>query len=311
MKESPLFWPVRFKDNTIYILDESLLPHKATYIKVKDYKGACWAIKEMKTLAVGQVLLVLYTFLLVIKKNKLKSNLLHILENVAKNINDTRPTISLKSLTDMVLVWAKTPACLENNILGFLASLKNKRIAQAKEASALIKDNDVILTYCNVSGLMPLMGNFCRLQKKEISFYVAETRPYLQGSRLTAWELKKQGFDVTIIADNMVAKVLSEGKINKVIVGADHLAQNGDIANKIGTYQIAILAKYFRIPFYVLCPPKASTKTGKDIKIEIRPEKELLEYSGIRIAPKGVKAYYPAFDITPNELITKHIYLKV
>ncbi|MCX5709880.1 MAG: hypothetical protein NT088_04040 [Candidatus Omnitrophica bacterium] len=104
---------------------------------------------------------------------------------------------------------------------------------------------------------------------------------------------------------------MAEGKISKVIVGADHLALNGDIANKIGTYQIALLAKYFKIPFYVLCPPPSKVKSGDDIKIEIRPEKELLEFQGKRLAPIGVKGYYPAFDVTPNALITKHIYLEV
>jgi methylthioribose-1-phosphate isomerase len=307
IKESALFWPVKLKGDIIYILDETKLPNKVTYIEVKDYKSSCRAIKEMKTRAVGQVLLVLYTFLLVFKQNKNKKNLVSILEKVATSINKTRPTLSFKFLTDMVLGWARQPDIFEKNILGFLQMLKHKRIEQAREASRLIKDKDVILTYCNVSGLMPMIGEFCRLQKKQIGFYVAETRPYLQGSRLTAWELKKQGFDVTVITDNMVAKVLSEGRINKVIVGADHLAQNGDIANKIGTYQLAILAKHFKIPFYVLCAPKTTTKTGKDIKIEIRPEKELLEYQGIRFAAKGVRGYYPAFDVTPCKLITKHI----
>lgn len=311
IKESPLFWPVRFKDNAIYVLDETLLPQKLSYLKVINLKGACKAIKEMKTRAVGQVLLVMYIFLLILKKNKGNKNLTAILGKAAQELIKTRPTLSFKMLTEMVLGWQKSGAPLEKSILGFLESLKNKRIEQAKAASKLIKDKDVILTYCNVSGLMPLIGEFCRKQKKQIRFYVAETRPYLQGSRLTAWELKNQGFDTTIITDNMVAKVLSEGKIDKIIVGADHLAQNGDIANKIGTYQIAILARYFKVPFYVLCPPKAATETGRDIKIEIRPENEILEYCGIRLAPKGVKAYYPAFDITPNELIAKHIYLNV
>ncbi len=158
---------------------------------------------------------------------------------------------------------------------------------------------------------MPLIAQFCLKENKKISFYVTETRPYLQGSRLTAWELKESGFDVTIISDNMAAQVMHEKRINKVMVGADHLAQNGDIANKIGTYQIAILAKHFNIPFYVLCPPASSAKSGSDIKIEVRPEKELLEYCGISIAPKGVKAYYPAFDVTPDSLITEHIHLKI
>jgi methylthioribose-1-phosphate isomerase len=116
-------------------------------------------------------------------------------------------------------------------------------------------------------------------------------------------------FPVTIITDNMVAYLLSLGKVTKVIVGADHLAQNGDIANKIGTYQIAVVAKYFKIPFYVLCPPPSRLKSGKDIKIEIRPGNELKIYQGLYLAPKEVKAYYPAFDITPDKLITKHIYL--
>ena len=148
-------------------------------------------------------------------------------------------------------------------------------------------------------------------QGKKISFYATETRPYMQGSRLTAWELQKNGFDVTLITDSMVASVISQGKVTKVIVGADHLALNGDIANKIGTYAIAVVARHFKIPFYVLCPPASKTKTGKDIKIEIRPEKELLEYEGLRLAPLGVKGYYPAFDVTPNKLITKHIYLEI
>jgi methylthioribose-1-phosphate isomerase len=109
----------------------------------------------------------------------------------------------------------------------------------------------------------------------------------------------------------MVGAVMSLKKVNKVIVGADHLARNGDIANKIGTYQIAVLAKHFHLPFYVLCPPASKVKTGKEIKIELRPEKEMLEFAGKRIAPAGIKGYYPAFDITPRELITKHILLEI
>jgi methylthioribose-1-phosphate isomerase len=310
MNYSELFWPIKFKEKTIYILDETLLPHKLQFIKVKNYQDACRAIKEMKTRAVGQVLLVLYTFLLVINKNKQKVNL-SLLTKVAKAINSTRPTLSFKFLTDMVLAWAKQGIPLDKAILGFLEGLKQKRIQQAKETSKLIKNNDVILTHCNISGLMPLIGKFAKKANKNISFFVTETRPYLQGARLTAWELKKAGFKVTLITDNMVAQVMKEKKVNKVIVGSDNLAQNGDIANKIGTYQIAILAKHFKIPFYVICPPASSAKTGKDIRIEIRPDKELLVFAGVRFAPRGVKAYYPAFDITPVSLISKHIYLKL
>lgn len=211
----------------------------------------------------------------------------------------------------MVLGWYKSGIPLDKALLGFLDTLKNARTKQAEEAVKLLKDRDVILTHCNVSGLMPLIAALARGKKKKLSFFVTETRPYLQGSRLTAWELLKQGFDVTLITDNMVAKVMSEGKVNKVVVGSDNLAQNGDIANKVGTYQIALIAKYFKIPFYVLCAPRSRAKTGKDIKIEIRPDKEILAYQGVRLAPKDARAYYPAFDVTPNNLITKHIYLKL
>jgi len=203
------------------------------------------------------------------------------------------------------------PFSVEKNILGFLELLKAKRIEQAQEASALFEDGDVILTHCNVSGLLPLIGEFCRKQKKHINFFTTETRPYFQGSRLTAWELQRAGFKVTIIPDSAVAQVFAEGLVNKVITGADQLARNGDIANKIGTYQIALLARNFKIPFYVLAPPPSNAKTGKDIAIEIRPDNELLTIAGQRIAPKEVKGYYPAFDITPAALITRHIYLRI
>ncbi|MFH0855672.1 MAG: S-methyl-5-thioribose-1-phosphate isomerase [Candidatus Omnitrophota bacterium] len=306
MKFSPLFWPIQLKDGVVYILDETLLPRKLTYIKTKNYQEACRAIKEMKTRAVGQVLLVMYIFLQLIKRGKQKD-----LAKVANAINSTRPTLSFKFLTDMVLGWAKSGAPLEKCILGFLEGLKYSRIKQAEEANTLINDGDSILTHCNISGLLPLIGEICRKQGKRIRFFATETRPYMQGSRLTAWELKQAGFDVTLITDGMTAAVMSLGKVNKVIVGADHLAQNGDIANKIGTYGIAVLAKHFKLPFYVLCPPASGLRSGKDIKIEIRPDKEMLEYQGLRLAPKGAKGYYPAFDVTPNKLITKHIHLHI
>jgi len=311
LKFSPLFWPIKFKANTIYILDETLLPQKVKYIKAKTYKQACLAIKEMRTRAVGQVILVMYIFLLVIKQNKSSKNLGPKLKKVAKAINQTRPTLSFKYLTNLVLDWFDKGLSLDKCINSFLETLRDKRTNQAREASKLIKSKDVILTHCNISGLMPLIGEFCLKANKKVSFITTETRPYLQGSRLTAWELNQAGFDVTIITDNMVSQIMHSKKVNKVIVGSDNLAQNGDIANKIGTYQIAVLAKYFKIPFYVICPPASKAKTGEDIKIEIRPDKELLFYKGLALAPKGVRGFYPAFDITPSKLITKHIYLGV
>ncbi|MEI6831655.1 MAG: hypothetical protein WCK61_03005, partial [Candidatus Omnitrophota bacterium] len=151
MKFSPLFWPIQLKGNVIYILDETALPQKLVYIKAKNYLQACSAIKQMKTRAVGQVLLVMYTFILSKRQNKN-------LAKVAAAINATRPTLSFKSLTDMVLGMEKSGAPLEQSILGFLEMLKEKRIQQAQDTANLLKDTDVILTHCNVSGLMPLIA---------------------------------------------------------------------------------------------------------------------------------------------------------
>jgi len=309
---SPLFWPVIFKRDHLLVLDETLLPAKTSYIRVTDYRQACRVIKEMKTRAVGQVILVFYTFLLVAHQKKGAKNMMPFLRKVAEGLVATRPTLAFRYLTDMVLGWAwQTPEAFEKDIEKFLALLRQKRIGQAQAASRLLKDKDTVLTHCNVSGLMPLIASFARGAGKRIDFLVTETRPYLQGARLSAWELTRQGFKVTVIADNTVAQVMHEGKVNKVIVGADHLAQNGDIANKIGTYQIALLARQFKIPFYVLCPPASQVSSGKDIPIEIRPQEELLVFKGERLAPKEAVGYYPAFDITPAQLITKHIHLEV
>ncbi len=310
MKFSPLFWPVQLRGSTVSILDETQLPKQLRYLKITSYQQACKAIKEMKTRAVGQVILVFYAFLLALRTHKDTKATGLLLKKVASSLNASRPTLPFKVLTEMVLEWHRNGVPLEQAIDGFLAKLKMGRIRQAEAAARLLADGDTVLTHCNVSGLMPLIAGYAEKSGKRVRFFVTETRPYLQGSRLTAWELKRGGFDVTIIGDSMVAQVMSEKKIRKVIVGADHLAQNGDFANKIGTYQIALLAHHFGIPFYVLAPPASRAATGRDIAVEVRPGKELLEFNGCCIGPRGAKAYYPAFDVTPARLVSKHIPLE-
>ncbi|UCB56632.1 MAG: hypothetical protein JSV30_05330 [Candidatus Omnitrophota bacterium] len=315
MKTSPLFWPIELKEGKIFCLDETALPDKMVYLKAGNVREAVGFIEDMKTRAFGQVLMAYNIFLMLLEKNKgLKE-----LKDAAFKINESRPTFPFPFFTKMVLGWAKEAqdknkdisSFTKEKILGFLEYLKDRRIRQAEDLSYLIKNGNRILTHCNVSGSLALAAEFCRAQNKAISFFVTETRPYLQGSRLTAWELTETGFDTTIIPDNCVAFVMSRGLVDTVVVGADQMAQNGDIANKIGTYQIALLARKFDLPFYVFSPPPSNAATGKDIKVEIRPDKELLEFCGKRIAPKGAKGFYPAFDITPNDLITKHIPLKL
>lgn len=311
MNYSPLFWPVKLQGRQIFVLDETLLPNKISYIRVTDYKDACQAIRRMKTRAVGQVLLVMYTFLQACRQGRGRKDNGRVLKRVALALNASRPTLPFKMLTDMVLGWAQAGAPMESAITGFLETLKNKRIQQAQEAAAVLDDGDCVLTHCNVSGLMPLIGEICRHSGKRIRFVVTETRPYLQGLRLTAWELLRAGFDTTVITDSSVAALMQAGQVSKVIVGADHRARNGDIANKIGTCQIAILARHFKIPFFVLCPPVSAAQTGKDIAIEVRPGKELLQYYRPNLGPARAKLYYPAFDVTPAHLITRHFDLEL
>ena len=177
----------------------------------------------------------------------------------------------------------------------------------------LVHDGDTILTHCNAGGLATseygtaLAVMFAAHEAgKQISVYADETRPLLQGARLTTWELMQEGIDVTLICDNMAAQVMKEGKIDCVIVGADRIAANGDAANKIGTYGLAILAKEHKIPFYVAAPTSTldmTLATGDMIPIEQRGVEEITEGFGKRTAPKNVAVYNPAFDVTPARLI--------
>ena len=179
--------------------------------------------------------------------------------------------------------------------------------------AALIHDGDGLLTHCNAGGLATAgQGTALSLffeaaaQGKNIHVFADETRPLLQGARLTTWELMQYDIPVTLICDNMAGQVMKEGKIQAVVTGADRIAANGDAANKIGTYSVALLAKAHHIPFYVAAPSSTfdmSLPTGDDIPIEIRSSEEVTHGFGKQTAPDGVTVYSPAFDVTPSELI--------
>ncbi len=317
MRESVLFWPVRLKGDKLYILDETRIPQRVVFIKAVSYKEAIQAVVEMKTRAFGQFLTVCYAFVLEMQKAKHqpKEAQMQKLQEVALAFNRSRPTFPFEEVTSMVLGFAhkvyQGPNFREDFIRmmeGFLeGGIRQKRYARAREAAGLLKDGDIVLTHCHVSGEMSLIGEFCKKDKKKIKFIATETRPYFQGSRLTAWELSREGFDVTLIPDNAVAKVMAEGRVDSVIVGSDRSAKNGDFANKIGTYQIALLARYFKIPFYVLSQPSDKLQSGEDIPIEIRSDEEILTYNGRKLGQGRLCAYYPGFDVVTRDLITKHI----
>ena len=323
MKESPLFWPAKIKGNALYVLDETLLPARLHYIKVKSVKDAVRVIRQMKTRAFGQFLVVLYTFLLVLEKHSVRAihelPLQKKLQKTAELLNNSRPTFPFSEVTDIVLVWAQKAAkenidlktFLTKNIMGFLAGIRAKRLERIQKIAEMIQDGSRVLTHCNVSGELAMAAQICKQQKKRVRFYATETRPYFQGSKLTCWELKRAGADVTLVADNAVGSLMNRNWVDMVIVGSDRSCANGDIANKIGTYQIAVLAKEFGIPLYALTQPSTKIKKGKDIPIEIRDPNELLTFEGKKIAPKGVGGFYPAFDIVPHELIERSIAIDV
>ena len=177
----------------------------------------------------------------------------------------------------------------------------------------LVQEGQGILTHCNAGGLATaeygtaLAVMYTALEQgKQFHVFADETRPLLQGARLTAWELQQAGIDVTLICDNMAAQVMREGRVQLVIVGADRIARNGDTANKIGTYGVAVLARAHGIPFYVAAPSSTfdlRIADGSQIPIEQRDPREITEGLGKVIAPAGVRVYNPAFDVTPAQLI--------
>ncbi len=206
-----------------------------------------------------------------------------------------------------------------------LESLKREAVAIHEEDRAacrrigehgvsLIDNGMNILTHCNAGALaVSDLGTalapiyYAKERDLDIHVYVDETRPLLQGSRLTMYELMRAGIDCTLITDNMAAHLMSQGNIDLVLVGADRIAANGDVANKIGTLNLAVLSKYFDISFYVACPMStldSNTATGADIVIEERSPQEVTQLRGVAIAPEGADARNPAFDITPASLIT-------
>jgi methylthioribose-1-phosphate isomerase len=186
-----------------------------------------------------------------------------------------------------------------------------------ENALNLFQDGMGILTHCNAGSLATAKYGtatapfyIAKEQGWNLKIFADETRPVLQGARLTTWELKQAGIDVTLICDNMAAVVMANQSVQAVIVGTDRVAANGDVANKIGTYSVAILAKAHGLPFYVAAPISSidlNTPTGKEIKIEERSEDEIIAGLGKRIAPQGIKVYNPAFDITPYSLITAFV----
>ncbi len=252
------------------------------------------------------------------------SLLLEELEKAAKVLGESRPTAvnlfwAIKRMMKLAKELSSNPVKL----------IKEKLLEEAKEieredaricreigkaGSVLIKDGMNILTHCNAGALATAdygtaLGviRAAHEKKKKIHVFVDETRPYLQGARLTAWELMEEGIEISLISDNMAGHFMSRGEVDIVILGADRITANGDVANKIGTYSLSVLAKENNIPFYSAAPLSTfdlTLDTGKEIPIEERGAEEVTHIFGHQIAPTGVKVRNPSFDVTPNRYIT-------
>jgi methylthioribose-1-phosphate isomerase len=315
-KESPLFEPVHWQGTGFKILDESRIPEYLEYIEVNDLSQALEAVREMKTRAYGQVLTYLYSVALLGQRYQSydPTPLRQQIEALTQQFKDVRPTFDFGGLGSYVAAFFdRLPA---NSLVGesiarqareFAAQITRGRSARAKRAATILPNPARVLTHCNVSGELVAVAYFCKEMGKELSVIATETRPYLQGARLTAWELAQAGVKVALIPDCAVAQVMARGDVNAVIVGADRSARNGDIINKVGTYPIAKMAKEYGVPFYALVQDPRGLERGSDVPIEERPAEELLMFNGhVLIDGNGstLTARYPAFDMTPAALIT-------
>jgi methylthioribose-1-phosphate isomerase len=319
---------IEWKANSIKIIDQNRLPGRLEYIYIRDLKALWGAIRQLKVrgapaLGVAAALGVY----LGIKDSRATEfcSFFKEFERVARYLGSSRPTARnlFWGLERMAGVAVKNSSLNISELKKLLFWEAQKIIEEDKAAcrkigefgSALIKNKDNVLTVCNAGILATIdygtaLGVIYRAKSdgKRIQVFACETRPLLQGARLTTWELKRKEIDVTLLCDNMAAALMKQGKIDKVITGADRIASNGDAANKIGSYNLAVLCKHHKIPFYVAAPFSTfdlSLKTGKDIAIEQRPGFEVTDLFFKRpIAARGVSVFNPAFDVTPHQLIS-------
>ncbi|MBO2942447.1 S-methyl-5-thioribose-1-phosphate isomerase [Paenibacillus sp. F411] len=313
----------------LLMLDQRLLPEEIVFLKLYTAEEVWEGIHSMKVRGAPAIgIAAAYGVVLAARaySGALPVEWLEVTRKACAYLATSRPTA-------VNLFWAldrmKEKAGQLANTASSIAALNEQLLAEAdairaedeevcrrigEHALPLIQDGMGILTHCNAGGLATAkygtaLAPMYLAHENGISFkvFADETRPVLQGARLTAFELQQAGIDVTLLADNMAAMVMSKGWVQAVIVGTDRIAANGDVANKIGTYGVAVLAKAHGIPFYVASPLSTidlSTPTGQDIPIEERAAEEITEGFGKRTAPQGVKVFNPAFDVTPNEYVT-------
>jgi methylthioribose-1-phosphate isomerase len=321
----------RWNGSTLWVLEQRDLPRKTRYISCRTHKQAAACIRQMSVRgapAIGCV--AAFGMVLAAREKRFHGwpEMKVSLENAARALAESRPTaVNLAwALKRMRTLWENAAFPANNDFQKHLVTILDQEARSiAREdfescrrmgelGASLIPNNSVVLTHCN-TGALATAGHGTALGVirsahalgKIKKVLVDETRPYLQGARLTAWELQVEGIPYEVITDSMAGHLMKTETVSAVLVGADRIAANGDTANKIGTYSLAILAKHHGLPFYVVAPFSTvdlKTSSGEHIPIEERSSQEVLFIGKIPISPTGAKARHPAFDVTPASLIT-------
>lgn len=320
--------PLSFDNDVLHILDQTKLPGEIHYLKLKDYAGVCKAIKDLSVrgapaigVAAGYAVALAS---LAIKSSEMVSFLARI-EQAILEINSARPTaqnlFQVTARMRKVALECQTPGEARTKLVLEAGKIHREQtrtdLELSRHGAEIVPKDATILTHCNTGSLATggygtALGviKYAFEQGKNIDVIATETRPLLQGSRLTAFELKAEGIPFALITDSMAGYFMSLGKVDMVLTGADRISRNGDSANKIGTYTLAVLAKEHGIPFYIAAPTTTfdtNTLTGQGIIIEERDPEEVTHFNHQPSAPQGIRALNPAFDVTPSRLITGYI----
>jgi methylthioribose-1-phosphate isomerase len=321
-----IFW----ENDAVVMIDQNALPLEEKYLVCRDYREVVTAIKDLTIrgapaigVAAAMGIALGSSHISSIHQEELKASF----DDICTQFSRTRPTARnlfwgierMKRCFEAALISGSgDPGRIKKSLIDEAIRICEEDIAVNRKIGIngryLIQDGDNILTHCN-AGALATAGYGTALgviraaveEGKNIHVFVDETRPVLQGARLTAWELLKENIPATLITDNMAGFLMKQGKINKIVVGADRIAANGDAANKIGTYSLAVLAGAHQVPFYVAAPLSTidmNIETGEDIPIEERTAEEVTMFRGMKTAPQGISVYNPAFDVTPNQYIT-------
>jgi len=315
---------VKWEDNSVALIDQTRLPNKLVYVKCKDYKEVADAIKKLVVRGAPAIgVTAAFGLALAAQQSKAKTlpEFMTDLDTAFKVLRATRPTaVNLFWALERVMGKAKKTKTIQEArraVLDEALKMSDEDINANRQMGAngamLFMDGDIVLTHCNAGSLATVaygtaLGviRAARESGKRLSVIATETRPVMQGSRLTAFELQHDGIDVSLIPDTAVGHMMARGAIRRVIVGADRVLRTGHVFNKIGTYQVAILASKHRVPFYVAAPLSTFDfeSSPQDVVIEERSVDEVIRVGKKRIAPKRVRVFNPAFDMTPPELIT-------